>query len=184
MELVTKTELGRKIGISRQAVDKAVKSGKLRLVGEGRSAKVDLHDALTVKYMGDNSTSRQIAKQKKGEDAGIEEVKKEEQTKIDFPGESVALRDEKLKIQTRKLQMEMAEKMGEMIPREEVEKAFGLISASIINYIFPLGDRMSSIIAGVFESTDQEKINETKLILDKEIGRSLEAIKKDITDSL
>lgn len=181
MELITKTELGRKIGISRQAVDKAVKAGKLRLVGEGRSAKVDFHDALTVAYMKDNSTSRQIAKQKKGEDVQSEEPVQE---KVDFPGESVALRDEKLKMQTRKLKMEMAEKTGELIPREEVEKAFGLISASIMNYIFPLGDRMSSIIAGVFESTDQEKINETKLILDEEIGRSLTAIKKDITDSL
>lgn len=184
MELITRIEFARRIGITRQAIDKAIKNDKLRLVGEGRSAKIDIHDQLSHKYMNDNSSSRQVAKQyKQTGEISENEDQKDGPNKDEF-GESSKLRDEKLKLQTRKLQMEMAESMGDLVARKKVEEVFGKISSSIIAYIFPLSDRIGHTVAGVYESTDQDKINETKLIIDKEVSRALEAVKKEIADSL
>jgi len=184
LELITKAELARRIGITRQAIDKAVKKGRLRLVGEGRSAKIDFHDSLAVIYMNDHSASRQVAKKLKDQDDTNKNITPEKQQQLDAAGESTQLRDEKLRIQTKKLRMEMAEKMGELVLRSGVEKAFGKLTSSIISYIFPIGDRVSPGIAGVFKSTDQDNINETKRMIDKEIGRALEAVKKDIQEYL
>lgn len=184
MELITKAELARRIGISRQSIDKAIKKNKLRLVGEGRSAKIDYHDHLTVKYMNDNSSNRIVAKQSKDPDATSKKSTEKETGQEDQFSESSQLRDEKLKIQTKKLKMEMAEQLGELIQRKEVEKSFSLISSTIINYIFPLGDRLSPMIAGIFESTDQDKINEIKLLIDKEIELALNNVKRDVSEAL
>ena len=74
--------------------------------------------------------------------------------------------------------------MGLLIPRSEVDKTFNRLYSSILSYIHPLSDRLSPILAGIFESTDQDRISEVKITIDKEIVRSLDAIKKDITDSL
>lgn len=177
-------ELARRVKVSRQAVSSAVNRGTLRKVGEGRSAKIDLHDQLTVNYIKDNSSNRQVSKQEKGNPEAPGSVEESGNQNNDFGGESAIIRDKKLRAQTRKIEMEMAEKMGDLIPRKDVERAFSLISSSLINYIYPLGERMAPIIAGLFESIDQKKINETKLTLEKEISRALEAVKKDITDSL
>jgi len=188
LELITRVELSKKVGVSRQAISKAIKNKRLRLLGEGRSAKIDLHDHLTVNYMKDNSSNRQVGKEiRRGSGKLKEEVKKESDENnqnTDLAGESVQLRDEKIRLQTKKLQIEMAEKLGQLISRKEVEVAFSKLSGSIVNYIFPLGDRISPLMAGVFKTTDQDMIHKSKVLLDQEIGRALEAIKKDVNDLL
>ena len=191
MELVTQTALAKRIGISRQAIAGAIKRNKLR-VTEG---KIDLHDVLTVSYMKDNSSSRQVAKQNKQESADSGSVKKtgptiqtdsepESDESTGRGGESSIIRDRKLSAQVRKLDIEMAERLGDLIPKKEVEKVFNRLSIALVNYIFPIGERLSPIVAGAFKTTDQEKINKVRKILDTEIERALESVKREIAESL
>lgn len=178
MELLKQVELARRMGISRQSIGRALKKNKLRLVGSGRDTKIDWHDELTQKYVRDHNSNRQVANEMK------QEAGQSPATPNDSAGESTQLRDEKLKIQTQKLRMEMAERMGELVLRSEVEKVFGKVSTAIRSYIFPISDRVSPMLAGIFESTDPEKIKEIKLLIDKEIGRAIESVKTDIINSL
>lgn len=191
MELVTQTALAKRIGISRQAIAGAIKRNKLR-VTEG---KIDLHDVLTVSYMKDNSSSRQVAKQNKQESVDSGSVKKtgptiqtdsepESDESTGRGGESSIIRDRKLSAQVRKLDIEMAERLGDLIPKKEVEKVFNRLSIALVNYIFPIGERLSPIVAGAFKTTDQEKINKVRKILDTEIERALESVKREIAESL
>ncbi len=191
MELVTQTALAKEIGISRQAIAGAIKRNKLR-VTEG---KIDLHDVLTVSYMKDNSSSRQVAKQNKEESAANGSIEKTEKTtepelsgspdeSTGRGGESSIIRDRKLSAQVRKLDIEMAERLGDLIPKKEVEKVFNRLSIALVNYIFPIGERLSPIVAGAFKTTDQEKINKVRKILDTEIERALESVKREIAESL
>ena len=188
MELVNRSQLAREIGVSPAAIAKAIKQKKLRLVGEGRTAKIDKHDVLTVKYIKDNSSNRQVAKQKKAEKEGPVEKNEDSEPESEYgsdeEGENAHLRDHKLKLQTKKLEIEMAEKLGHLLSRKEVEKTFTKLSSSIVSYIFPLGDRLAPVLASVFETTDQEKIAETKKTIDKEVGRALEAVKSEIIELL
>ena len=188
MNLVSRAELARKIGISRQAIAKAIKQDKLRLVGEGRTAKVDLHDIKTVDYIRDNSSNRQVAieSKKKDQDEGEENTnpKNENDDKGEELGETVEIRNRKLRLQTRELEIKMAEKLGELISRKEIESVFSEISSTIVSYFFPLGDRLSTSLAGIFETTDQDKINTAKTTIDKEVGRALEAMKNEIAENL
>ena len=187
MELITRKKLADIIGISRQSVGKAIKAKKLRLVGEGRSAQIDKHDHLTVKYINDHSSNRQVAQQSKDssrDDKSNSLKKTDNSPREDQFGESAVLRDEKLKLQTRKLKIEMAERLGQLVPREDVDKTFNKLSSALLSYIHPLSDRLSTTLAGIFESKDQDKINEVKIMIDKEVARSLDAMKKEITESL
>ena len=97
---------------------------------------------------------------------------------------SSKLRDEKLKAQIQKLKVETSHKLGSLIERSSVEKAFDRQSAIILNYLFPLGDRLASKIAGYFENNDHEKINLIKSTIDKEIMRALDGFKDEAAKSI
>ena len=58
MYLVSKAEIGRRAGVTRQAVGDAVAQGVLRQVGEGRSAKIDVHDSKTNDYILNTNAQR------------------------------------------------------------------------------------------------------------------------------
>ena len=184
MELVSKAEFSRRVKVSKTAISKAISSNKLRVVGEGRSAKIDMDDHLSVNYKNDNSSNRQVGQQAKSQSGQPQNNNTNNSPAASAPAESVALRDEKLRLQTAKLKIEMAEQMGKLILKSHVEDCFSKISASIVSYIFPIGDRLGAEIASIFETMDQDKINETRRVIDKEVGRALEAVKRDIIDSL
>lgn len=184
MDLVTRAEFARRVGVTRQSVDRALKTNKLRLVGEGRTAKIDIHDTLANNYMKDNPSNRQVAKQDKDLGESSEDNPIETTTENDGHTESVEIRDNKIKLQTRKLEMEMAERLGILIERKTVERMFGKITESIISYLHPFGDRLSPILDGIYESTDTEKKREVKMAIDKEMARALEGVKRDIENSL
>jgi len=190
MDLVNQSEFARRANVSRQSIGKAVKSSKLRLA---KDKKIDLHDALSVKYLEDTNANRQVAQEKKG-------IIPKRDNSVDFsdfdpdhdpdddPKEdllaSLKLRDEKLKAQIQKLKVETAHKLGVLIERSSVEKAFDRQSAIILNYLFPLGDRLASKIAGFFENNDHEKINLIKSTIDKEIMRALDGFKDEAARSI
>ncbi len=191
MDLVTQSEFARRANVSRQSIGKAVKGGKLRLA---KDKKIDLHDALSVKYLDDSNANRQVAQEKKGIIPKREKTPEFNPFDPDFsdpdddPREDLLaaskLRDEKLKAQIQKIKVETAHKLGNLVERQTVEKAFDRQSAIILNYLFPLGDRLAPKLAGFFENTDHEKINLIKSTIDKEIMRALDAFKDEAARSI
>lgn len=193
MDLVNQAEFSRRAKVSRQSIAKAIKNGQLRLVEKDNKKLIDLHDALSVKYLQNSNPNRQIAQEKKGIapkqekkkefDPFSEELDDEDDDEEDLLASS-KLRDEKLKAQIQKLKVETAYKLGSLIERSSVEKAFDKQSSVILNYLFPLGDRLSSKIAGYFDSNEQDKINLIKKTIDKEVMRALDGFKDEAAKSI
>ncbi len=80
-----------------------------------------------------------------------------------------------------KMNMEMDRQLGGLLSKDIIDKKFGQMSSTIVNYLFPLGDRLASQIAGVFESTDNEKILKTKELIDNETMKAITEFKKACT---
>lgn len=193
MDLVTQAEFARRCKVSAQAISKAIKNGQLRAVADGKKKKIDMHDALSVRYISDSNSSRQVAQEKKGiiektPKKIFDPFKEKIEDEYDDDDEDLlatqSLRDQKVRAQIVKLKVETAHKLGLLIERSLVEKSFDRLTAVILNYLFPLGDRLSPKIAGMFESTEQEKINEIKVMIDKEMMRGLDAFKDEASKSI
>lgn len=82
------------------------------------------------------------------------------------------------KAQTEKLKIETAEKLKLLVPVETVQKKFGTLSSVILNYFFPMGERLAPIICGICGETSPEKIKKVQKKMDDEITRALSEFKK------
>lgn len=85
----------------------------------------------------------------------------------------------RIEAQTTKINIAIAERMGELVLREEVAKAFGKIYSVAINHFLPMGDRLAPLIAGICGTSDQETIIRVKEKVDSETTRALEELKRE-----
>lgn len=83
--------------------------------------------------------------------------------------------------QTAKIHAELARRMNVLILREKVDRAFAQFYSVVVNQFLTLGDRLSPIIAGHCGKVDPETIQWIKDKIDKDITKSIKAI-KEITD--
>ena len=58
MNLVSKSDFARTLGITRQAIGDAISRGVLNQIGEGRKAKIDLDDYKTIQYQKNSNSQR------------------------------------------------------------------------------------------------------------------------------
>lgn len=203
MKKVTQTELAALCGVTRQAISDALKHGRLRKMGEARNAGIDLHDYLTTQYMkkNDQRTSsvkkKEVKAQKEGSfDEDLKDIveNKEilrkkylaESNQSDDKGgnnyyaesDKTTVEVDKIKMQTQKLEIEVAEKMNILIDRERVRNAFNKMSSVMYNYFHTLGDRMAPVAAGICGCNDKDAIFKVKSQLDLEIMRGLKEFKR------
>ena len=203
MLVVTSTEFAKIAKVSRQAIAKALKAGKLRNVGKEKRVKIDMHDGLAEDYLKaqhlkevDGTAKKQIQKEnskKVNHEQPKQHGNKEKLTPIEEEAEKIQIRHleeirnksdySKLKDKTAidKMNLEMDKQLGNLLSKEIVNKKFGQMSSVILNYMHPLGDRLSAIIAGIFESTDNAKILETKKVIDDETMKAITEFKKACT---
>jgi hypothetical protein len=78
----------------------------------------------------------------------------------------------------KKLQIHNAKQLEMLIDRDLVKKYFGDMSSIIINYIFPLGNRLAPRVAGICKVTDSKEVLKIQTIIDKEVMRALDQFKK------
>lgn len=97
---------------------------------------------------------------------------------VDAPSKYEAER-KRIEAQTTKINIAIAERMGELVLREDVSKAFGKIYSVAINHFLPMGDRLAPLISGICGTSDQEIIIKVKDKIDTEITRALEGLKRE-----
>lgn len=79
---------------------------------------------------------------------------------------------------TKKINMEIAAKMREMVHRDEVASAFGTLNSAIMDFFLPLGERLAPSVAGLAGSSDPEQVKEVQHAIEAEITRGLEEVKR------
>ena len=79
----------------------------------------------------------------------------------------------------KKLRIHNEKQLENLIDRGVVRKYFGAMSSIIINYFFPIGNRLAPRVAGVCKVTDPADVIKIQTIIDKEIMRALEQFKKE-----
>lgn len=197
MRLLTFTEFAKITGVSRQAVQQAVKKQKIRTIMVGKRPKIDLHDGLTMQYLKDdnvarvNSNSNTYVKtpdekpvapiqNEKTERPLVDEAREIKDSATTGAGTKYDYEIQRLRSITTKLNIEVAEKMGTLILRDKVETIFDSMIGVVHNYFLPIGDRVSEIVAGKLGVSDPNIMSEIKSVIDVEITRGLTKIKSEI----
>jgi len=88
------------------------------------------------------------------------------------------------KANTEKIKVATAEKLGLLVPIDFVKKKFGKMAAVILNYFFPIGERLAPILCGICKITDPEIIKLVEIEISKEMTRGLAEFKKVATEDV
>lgn len=208
MKKVTQAELAKLCGVSRQAISDAIKNKRLRKISEEKRAGLDLHDVLTVEYMKVNrqrataintkkvnesnvstsnslddeakeiARSRDLLRQKYIKDSGQSDNKDPDDSDYYDYGKKSSHEVNKIKVQTQKLELEVAQKMNVLVDRELVQTAFNKMYSVIYNYFHTLGDRIAPVSSNLCKCTDREVIFQIKAEIDLEVMRGLREFKR------
>lgn len=89
---------------------------------------------------------------------------------------------EKTKAQTAMLNAKLAETLKLLVRRTFVDKVIGRIGTVIVDHLFSMSDRVSKELAGEFGETTPERTIIIKKIIDQDVSRSIEALKRVIRD--
>lgn len=88
------------------------------------------------------------------------------------------------KVQTEKIKIHNAEALKLLVPMNIMKKKFGKISGVILNYFFPMGDRLAPLVCGICGVTDSEIVKQVKNKIDAEVTRSLAEFKKEASTEM
>jgi len=197
MELVSRSKVAKRAGVTRQAVGAAVVAGNLRLVGEGRTAKIDLHDKLTQEYILDQNAQRKPSDQGKIQadeikTAGSSQGKREAlppqgpstlpdlQTATDEQMRALTRHDIDRYILLEKLtaqQLKNKQDRNLLISRKIVREAFGKLYQVDNTQLKTLSTRLSPEIASVTKVDAPETILKIEELIENEVFRTLKHIK-------
>jgi hypothetical protein len=207
MSEISQAAFSRLAGVSKVAILKAIKSGKLALT---KNKKIDDKSPLALSYLRiqlDKSkkslatetikavklkktpkTKNKPAKQSKPPKSKIPlnnpEYDEEQQKIIEAVADKELIDAEYKKVQTEKIKISNAEKLKLLVPIDFIKKKFGKISSIILNYFFPMGERLAPIVCGMCGVTDPEKIQEVKNKINDEITRALSEFKKTAAEEI
>lgn len=177
------------LGVSKAAISKALKAG--RLVAHGINPDLPKNKAFAEKARTNAGNKKEVKfakavgkakaraeqEQPAEEKSGTNELSDYEEAAVRA---HTAEKDEKAIYQTfktKKLQLEIAQQMKEVIPRSFVEKFFGRITGVLHTHFLYLGERTSAHIAGICEITEPAKKLEIQQAIDKEITGGLQEVK-------
>ncbi len=186
--LLTKQAFADSVGVTRQAVLYAIKQGHVRL----KDGRINADDPINKRYKADA-----IARKKKTEKGRQEEKKKIAKNADTNSVRSYANSDsfpedvdpdtikadyqiEKLKAQTSKINLDIAKTTGEVVLRDLVDRLMGRLGTTIASYLLTMGDRVTPELTAVTETIDPERVLQIKTIIDKDITKSLNAVKATI----
>lgn len=203
MELTTRSNVAKRAGVSRAAVGEAVNAGNLRLVGEGRTAKIDLHDKLTQEYILSQNAQRKPKAQEiiradaiktAGSPLGKREALPPEgplplpdlQTASDEQMRALSRNDIDRYILLEKLAAQQLKNRQDrllLIERSTVRRAFGKLYQVDNTQLKTLPTRLSPEIASITKVDEPDIILKIEEIIEKEVFRTLTHI-KSITNDL
>jgi len=176
-------------GVSPAAITKAVKKGHLVRDGKNRlntrlprnKAYLDLktktpHQIALSKFSGPPKLHTNMTPEEVAYDVAYEKEqglmeKGDKATKIDV---EIA----RIRAQTVKINMDIAEKAGRFILKDLVSKVFGELASTTANLVHPMGQRLSSDICDVLGITDPNKILKVQAMIDTENERYISEVKR------
>ena len=198
MKLVTATELAAIVGVSKQAIANALKSGKITKI----YGKIDLHAADTVEYINLRTPYRpaqqEILRKQEEDDRIDKAVTKAKQKKAepkkrnrdDDISESMVDLDrndlEKQKIieQVLNYRVKTQQQRNELIDRSLVKRAWAKMYAVDTSELHPLGEKIASDIAALCKVEDTEIVLKIKHVIDSHIFKALQHSKRLMDDFL
>jgi hypothetical protein len=214
LELITRAKLAERVGVTRQAIGDAVKNGRLRLVGEGRAAKIDLHDSLTKDYIFNTNAQRKekapersqqpqgTQKPLPGDSRPVREIKMPPAISEDLPGATQLPRledmtDEQMRALSRTDldRLEGIEKIRDkkikndqarnvLIARSFVAHHMSKVFQVDSTELLTLPTRLSPDIASLTKTDKPDTILEIERLIEEQIFRSLNHKKKIINEFL
>ena len=194
MDLVTQAKYAKKLGVTRGAINNAVKRGDLRTVEQGKKKLIDLHDMKTIQYSRNKNPQRTGSPPAQTENSPTDGKGSGDASSSDSSGSnggegsddslqtgptSYELKDERVKTQTATEKMKLAKEMGVLIYRKMVDKLFDRLYAVILNHFHPLSDRLASVVADIAGVTDHKVRIEIKEKIDEEVARALNEFKRE-----
>lgn len=138
-------DLARELGITRQAVSKAEKAGRISRAANGD---FDL-DAARIQYRLHTDPEQQLRslQQERSAPAGVAVL---ERPVLEFEGDAKALVAAKARREAAEAQLaelELAEKRGEIILSSDHKRVVFALCRSICDALMPLADRMAPLVA-------------------------------------
>jgi len=209
MNLVTITQLASHIGISKQAVHKAMKTGKI-FYKDTENKLIDMDDKDIQKYINSrNKKNSEVQKNISKEKAAVEikeKVQIQEQIQKQYEADPTSfdagtsrvtedarirmpvlkfmdktdLEKQKIIEDILKLQINNDKKRAELIDRDFVKGMFLKLYNIDVNEFLQLGASLSAKISTIFEIDDPEKLALINKSINKELYRTQEHIKKEL----
>lgn len=213
MDLVSKSAFARLANVTPQNIIIACKNKSLPMVGEGRSAKINLDDPAILNYLDKQRDRFEVTERnrsrKKAVNAKIKEPRKRGRPKKkDTPVNGKAKDDrsnisinidnlddisgidrheaERLKViaDIESKRLKTEEARKKLISRELVRKVFGQLYIIDTNEFKTLGANVAPKVAAIAGVDDNQKILQMVESIDKEVHLILEHIKRELNDFL
>lgn len=178
-EFINGAEFGRRVGVKKAAVSRAISRGAVIRQKQG----INPQHPLNLAY------AESIKKQKeKIETVSLENIIKKEssETKTENQlseselenytletkkaySDSQNQKNDLIKVKTTKAQIELAQLMGILVLRKDVEHFWGRLIGSLHTYIMPLDERLSEDVTAICEVTAPEIKLKVRELIKKEI---------------
>jgi hypothetical protein len=190
---INKSQFANLAGVSRTAIGKAVDSGAVIC----KNGKIDIDHPTNKAYLGIDRSGKKRAKQsviikpEKQEEEKTGDVVEERKpvvstgklkSRVAIPDKYMSKTDAdiaRIQVVIAKEKVNLAKNIGTVILRESVGKLFGGLHSIILNYFFPLSDRLTPIIGGICGVSDPAILLKVKKEIDKEVMRGLSEFKRE-----
>ncbi|MCK5127564.1 MAG: hypothetical protein KAR42_15010 [candidate division Zixibacteria bacterium] len=195
MKLYTKAEFSRVAGVSTASIAKAIKTGRVKVFGEGRSARVDVMDPVNMMYINgieDHPTAggkKSGAVPDKPTPAPPAPTQPEDLIELLDLGNLGTLSKQsadrvKTIAQIQQIRVKTEEMRKELIPRFLVQKIISKLYTIDVNEFRTLGPNLSPEIAALTSIDDSETIIKIEAIVEKEVYNILRHVKRLMNDFL
>jgi len=179
MQLIKRIDFSKKYKLSKPAVTKAVTRGAVATTGEGIDLRIIEDDPKTKDYIKRIKEKKSSDRESSREQPRIQAPQTQNKTYGMGGATKNDLDMKRIQATTAKIQLEIAQKMGTLILRDEVNKFSGRLSSVIVNHFFPLGGRVAPAIAAICKITDQAITQSIENEINKEVMRGLEEFKRE-----
>ena len=195
MKLYTKAEFSRVAGVCTASIAKAIKTGRVKVFGEGRSARVDAMDPVNMMYINGIEVHPTAGRKKsssvpnKPGPAPLPPSEVEDLTELLDSGNLGVISKQsadriKTIAQIQQIRVKTEEMRKELIPRVLVQRIISKLYTIDVNEFRTLGPNLAPEIAALAGIDDSETIIKIEAIVEKEVYNILRHVKRLMDDFL
>jgi len=192
--IIRKSDFARLLNLTPTAITLAIKRGDVAVTSNG---KIDTDHPKNVQYAAlakakKKHTRRGMSEERKKakpirnkiRELSDDMDKNEDDFSEEYEPKTIVekLEIEKLKAQTNKLNVSVAKELNILVLRSFVEDTIRRFSTVISSFLLSMGDRVASEVAAICEIEDVEIKLQMKEIIDRDVERTLKAVKGAVRD--